>query len=298
MKPNYNIRRQKSTYVIVLGFLAFIAASCGSYQNTSYYDRDGIYGGSESPSNTVTSSDNSATQGNQYKDYFGSLQNDPEIITDVDNYSTPMDTTATAEYASYGGWGSGSENVTVNVYGGNWGYGLWNNYWYGPSWGWGWGWYDPYWSWGWGSWYGPNWGWGWNAWYPYYGYGWYGNHWGHWHNNYAYSGGRRGYYNSAGGSVISGRNYSSGRRSFTQYNSGRRNSSFSNSGTRTYSTSTAPRSNPNVRSGTRTYTPQSSGVRQSTSSSPSRSYSPSSSGGSRSYGGGGGGSRGSSGGRR
>jgi hypothetical protein len=127
------------------GFLAVFMASCGSYQNTSY-DNDGIYGASGKQQQTTASS------GNGYKEYFGALQNDnqqpDQIFTDVESYNSNYvennENNTDQNYSSgYSSWGSNPDNVTVNVYGNNWGY---NNFWYSNYWGW-------------------NLGWGWNSWY-------------------------------------------------------------------------------------------------------------------------------------
>ncbi|HEX9979301.1 MAG TPA: hypothetical protein VGB50_01915 [Flavobacterium sp.] len=300
METLYPTEQSRSKYLL-FGLLAFVAVSCGSYQNSSYYDRDGIYGSGDNGSRQSGSDSNA--ENNQYKDYFGALQKEnPEIFTDVENYNSATDSTSnsTEGYRSgYSGWGSEADNVTVNVYGGNyWGYNYWNDYWYGP--GWRYSWYGPYWNIGWNSWYGT--GWGYNY-YPY-GYGYYGNGWynGYHHHHYAYNGGRRGVsYNSGLRGENSSRYYSGGRRTYTQVNNGGTRSSSSN-GIRT---NTTPRNPNGVRSqsgGTRTNsysTPRgntNNNVRQST---PTRSYSPSPSygGGTRSSGGSFGGGR-SGGGRR
>ena len=206
--------------------LGILVTSCGTYQNSSYYDNDGVYGSSDNTQNRVVQNDNANSE--YYKNYFSNInQENEEIFTNVDNYTTPVDTTATAKQNTtngYNGWGQNSTNVTVNyfdAYGAGW------NGWYGSGWGWnnGWGWnswYGPGWGWnngwGWNSWYGPGWGWntgwGWNSWYgagwgwggwysPYYGYGYgypyYGNY--GWASNYGYNGGRRNtiYRNNLGG---------------------------------------------------------------------------------------------------
>ncbi|HEX8562933.1 MAG TPA: hypothetical protein VF676_08145 [Flavobacterium sp.] len=297
MKTYYFNSRPKFLYSVI-GLLGLLVASCGSYQNTSYNDNDGIYGDNQRKNNEVAKTSNV-----EYQSYFGSLQenNQVEIFTDVDAYRTDTDSTQTSEskgYESgYAAWGGDTDNVTVNVYGNNWGYTPWN-YWYGPSYGWGWntgwgwgysGWYGPSFGigWGWNSWYGPGYGWGWNN---YYGNGWYNHH----HHHYAYNNSIRGVRNEMYGRSNVGRRYTTpGTRSAT-YTSGRRNTisngtrstqystsgtrSYNNSGTRTPSSYNTPRSSS---SGTRSYTPSSSGT---------RSYSsPSSSGSTRSYGGGGGG---------
>jgi hypothetical protein len=63
-----------------------LLTACGSYQNSSYYDTDGIYGNTYSR-NIETNTQNNQ---NQYKEYFGSLRDDnqtPEVFTDIDNYN-------------------------------------------------------------------------------------------------------------------------------------------------------------------------------------------------------------------
>ena len=224
MKTNYFFTKKISIYS-VFGLLALLLTSCGSYQNTSYYDNDGVYGNDEKPKVKQESNENSQ----YYKDYFSSLKNEnDQVFTDVENYSSYNDTikkTAdnTQVVNEYSGWGSNPDNVTVNIYnngwnngwyGNNWGWNNWgwNNGWYGNNWGWnnwGWnnGWYGN--NWGWNSWYGPSWGWGYGY-NPYYGY--YGNNWG-WNNghlgqNYAYSNGRRNsnyVSNGNGGGYVSNR---------------------------------------------------------------------------------------------
>ena len=72
----------------LIGLLSLLFTSCGSYQNSSYYESDGIYG--STPRQAVEQEKQSTTK-SQYKDYFGSLQNSNQssvqIFTDVDNYS-------------------------------------------------------------------------------------------------------------------------------------------------------------------------------------------------------------------
>ena len=43
MKTNIFFARNTAIYSLI-GFLSILVASCGSYQNSSYYDSDGIYG--------------------------------------------------------------------------------------------------------------------------------------------------------------------------------------------------------------------------------------------------------------
>jgi hypothetical protein len=78
-----------------------LTASC-SYQNSSYYDTDGIYGNTYSR-NIETNTQNNQ---NQYKEYFGSLRDDnqtPEVFTDIDNYN---DYNLDNDQENYPGWGS------------------------------------------------------------------------------------------------------------------------------------------------------------------------------------------------
>ena len=49
--------------------------SCGSYQNSSYYDSDGIYGNTAKETQTVSST--------QYKNYFSSLQDEIKVVNDT-----------------------------------------------------------------------------------------------------------------------------------------------------------------------------------------------------------------------
>lgn len=257
MKTFYFSRTNIST-LSLFGILTLIATSCGSYQNTSYYDNDGVYGSSDNSKPREIESNNSG----YYKEYFSSLNKDSEVFTNVDNYSSAQDSVQkqpeVVTNSNYAGWGSNSsDNVTINVYnnGGwnNWGYyNIWagNNWGYYNNWGWNNGWYGNY--WGYNNWYGPSWGWGWNNWYGpgwngYYGYygGYYGgygyyNIWG-WYNgnlgyNYAHSGGRRNM-NRLGGNYQA--NTPGDRGNIT--NGGRNTRVF---GSRDYN-STSPRSNYN-----------------------------------------------------
>ncbi len=322
MKTYYLSGSRISIYSL-FGFLAFAITSCGSYQNSSYYDGDGIYGGSEN-SQKQTTPDNKS-QSSKYQEYFSNLNRDAEIFTNVDNYSTVTNDTVkkTESYnANNSSWGSNPQSITVNVYDNSWGWSYWNNYWYGSYWGWN-SWYGPYWGWGWNNWYGPSWslGIGWNSWYgPWYG-GYYGYGYNNWCNNYynhyyySYAGGRRGttYYGSRN---ANGRNYTNYTRGYRDnspilngtrgQNFGGRNQSFGTPRTNTTnpvrnnSYSTPPRINTNQNN----TAPTRSNVRPQEST-PTRSYTPSTNygGGRSNYGGSGGGGgfsggRSSSGGRR
>lgn len=280
MKTNYYSSTKLSIYG-VFGLFALLLTSCGSYQNKSYYDNDGIYGTS-----TVRTETNDDKKDNEkYREYFSSLnQENQETFTDVENY-TSFDTinkNSSNQAVAYNGWGSnGSDNVTINVYDNNWGWNNWGwgwNNWYGNGWGWNnWGWnswYGP--GWGWNSWYGPNWGWGWNSWYgPNWGWGWnswYGNGWGwnnYYGNHYAFVNGRRdvrqGYFNGGRTTTIN--------RSMN--NNGVRNPrSFSTIRNTTRSTTIGPRvTNGGTRTEVSSPTRGNSPTRNNTSTAPTRSYS-------------------------
>ena len=225
---------------LFLSLLSVFVVSCGSYQNTSYYDSDGIYGNSESKT-TVAVTSEPAPNNNQYKNYFESLQ-DPNAkkdstFTDVERYSS--DSYNNQGSSSNSVWGSDSGTTVVNIYDNSWaGNNLgWNNYW---NWniGWGWNsWYGSNWGWGWNNWYGPNWGWGWNN--------WHGNSWcGGYYQPYfqQYHQGTRSFAAVNSSPIYSGNRYESGRRNFT---SGTRSSSNNYSGTRTDSAIRNPRSSTN-----------------------------------------------------
>ena len=167
MKTNIFSSKEAQNYLYI-GLLSLFMVSCGSYQNSSYYESDGIYGAT-TPRNVERRHTPSA---NYYKDYFNSLQNDSqpdEVFTDIDKYSN-FDSIDNNSYSSYAGWGSNQTGTIVNVYPNYWGM----NSGFGYS-GWGYpysyGWNNPYYGFGWNSW-GLNYGFGYSSgWgYPYYGY--------------------------------------------------------------------------------------------------------------------------------
>ncbi len=190
----YYLFTQKSAIFSLFGLLAVITISCGSYQNSSYYDNDGVYGSERTSVQSETNNSNqNSEESNRYAQQFRNMQEDYTYFTDVDNYNSQAQDSIVTVYRSegnnnYAGWGNNSSNVTINYYNNDWGWG-WNN-WYSPYWGmgWNWGWNSWYGNgWGWNSWYGPGWGWGvgWNSWYgPGWGWNsWYGNGWG-WNRYY------------------------------------------------------------------------------------------------------------------
>jgi hypothetical protein len=146
--------------------------SCGSYQNSSYYDNDGIYGPDNSETTRRTTQNNRNTSSNSYiyEQQFKSMKEDfgpSNVLVDVDTYKSNPDTVYVQDNSTrYGGWGENQTNNNTIIINDNWG---WNN-WGMNGWGWN-GWYGNNWGmngWGWNGWYGNNWGmngWGWNGWY-------------------------------------------------------------------------------------------------------------------------------------
>ncbi|MBP4140321.1 hypothetical protein J3S90_00700 [Flavobacterium sp. P4023] len=223
MKTNTLSPRNTSIYYFVV-FFSVLLTSCGSYQNSSYYDSDGIYG-SSSNRTIETRSQNNSYDRNQYKDYFATLQKDntsDEIFTNVDDYSSYDLNSESVQNndTNYPGWGSNPQNISINFNDNNW-YG---NYWYGNNW-YGNNWYRNYWGWNGGYGWGLNVGLGWNN---YYGNGFYGNsYYGNGYYGNAYYG--NGYYgNSYYGNNWTNSNYYNSRT--RSYNSSRRGSTYDNAG--------------------------------------------------------------------
>lgn len=249
----YTISNQKLSLLSLFGLLIF-ATSCGSYKNSSYYDNDGVYGGTAQK--IEANQDKDYENNAYYKEYFSNLnkENNEQVFTDVENYSSnDGDAQNQTEYNGNTSWGSNPSSITVNYYGSNWGYSYWNNNWYN-NWAWNsWG-YPSYYT-GWNSWYGPSWGWGYNNyWYGgYYGYNpyfygyypyYYNNYYGYpYGNHYAYGGGRRegrmsnGYNNFNGGRA----GYSTGTRN-NGITAPRSNTSTPRSYNNTPRSTTTPRS--------------------------------------------------------
>jgi len=145
---------------LIVGTITVV--SCGSYQNSSYYDDDGVYGpdNSDKAKRVVQNETSSGSYSNAYAQQFKSMKEDfgpTEVLTDVDNYKSATDTVYVQENGTrYGGWGENPTNNNIVIVNDNWG---WNNW--GMN-GWGMN------GWGWNGWYGNNWGmngWGWNGWY-------------------------------------------------------------------------------------------------------------------------------------
>jgi hypothetical protein len=208
---NQNLK--KAAAWATYGFAAITLIGCNTYKSVAD-EEDGIYG------NTYIVEESNTVDGknNYYQQYFSTkaaqIEEIPEenlVFTDIEAYSTQesMDeegyVVVQEDYIEdYGSWGSNSNEVTVNVYGGwnngfygnGWNAGYWNGGWNAGYWGgfrpWGFNyWNNPYWGYSsyWG--YNPYWGWG-NAYYNpwfYYGSGWgYNGYYNPWYyNNNGYS---------------------------------------------------------------------------------------------------------------
>jgi len=239
------------TFGIPIG-AAFLLASCGTYQQASYYD-DGIYSSGDEvvrvEKRNVDGVRAQQQETNQYEEYFGQRADqiseilDDEVFTDVDGYSSqdPNDSIPYGEQTDYmaynnnysgnPGWGDNPTSLSINVYDNGWG---WNGiYGYGGLYGWanpywGHGWNYPYYGWGWGwnnPWRYNRWGWSghYASWYGYGSWG-YPGYYSYWNRpyyrnngrNYAYMSGRRGYNNDyIGGSTLLGRANRTATRGYT-----------------------------------------------------------------------------------
>lgn len=205
MKTNF-IYFPKPSLNYIFGFLSIfiIMTSCGSYQNSSYYDTDGIYSTTDSRIQRRVLPNESATA---YQNYFSSLQDNNDstaIFTDVDKYSNYNYQANQQNSPNYTSWGSNSQDVTINYYPNNWefpfGYGY------------------PYFGFGWAnSFYGFGWNSPYNYWNSYYG-------WGYPYFRYGYNYMNNPYFN--GGFYSHDHFYT--RRNFS-YNSSRRGSYYPNS---------------------------------------------------------------------
>ena len=74
MKTNLFFSRNTTLYSLI-GLISILVTSCGSYQNSSYYDSDGIYGNSAREVQSRSSK--------QYQEYFSSLQNENKTLGDT-----------------------------------------------------------------------------------------------------------------------------------------------------------------------------------------------------------------------
>jgi len=126
MKTYYYSSKRLSIYSL-FGLIAVVVSSCGSYQNSSYYDNDGAYGNSQSNRREVT---NNNSQSNKYQEYFSDLNKDLESFNDVDSYASIYNDTIKKKESynsNNAGWGDNPQTINVNVYDNGWG---------GIGWGW------------------------------------------------------------------------------------------------------------------------------------------------------------------
>jgi hypothetical protein len=246
MKDNYKIENKLST--VLAFFISFLLFSCGSYQ-LSTYDDDGIYNNVNTRNvvkKQVTTKEVPLTNNVKYYEKifsdpvvdYGQNNNEQDVFTDVDSYSTQSTgTNTTTAIESYGAWEDADDNVTINVYTNPeplfynyWGpYNYWNNFYYT-----GWGFYGANWSW---PYYGNH--------YVNYGYPYYNGY-----RNYGYAYGRRGYaVNSYYGTNKYNRrnaytNNANFRRNNSRYGVNRSSSFRVNSRTRSRITNATPRVTP------------------------------------------------------
>ncbi|CAN0588214.1 unnamed protein product, partial [Ectocarpus sp. 12 AP-2014] len=149
----YSLPHNKLRNITMLVTLAVFAASCGTYQQSSYYDNDGIY--SDDAVRTVErrpeqrNYNQNTSENDTYSSYFGEKADqydqilDSEIFTDVDSYSSNnLDEEITEgqltdyyansnDYEGYGSWGSNNSDVSIYIHNNGW-----NNWGYGGFYGW------------------------------------------------------------------------------------------------------------------------------------------------------------------
>ena len=93
-----NFFSKKGSIYVLFGLFAVGLVSCGSYQNKSYYDNDGIYETTARPQHREQyyyNNENNQQGNSRYKAYFSSLNDDKtkqEVFTDVNKYSSYNDT--------------------------------------------------------------------------------------------------------------------------------------------------------------------------------------------------------------
>jgi hypothetical protein len=164
----HSLPRPKISAITAIVLMGVLLISCGSYQQASYYDNDGIY---DEGTEKVTVINRYPQQRQQpqatdkdgvYQDYFGNKAEqideimEDEIFTDVDEYYSGVDGDSLVydeqdnyfdnnnDYSGYAGWGDNATSVNINIYEGM-GYGFsgfgtpwgWNNWGYGGYYGYG-----------------------------------------------------------------------------------------------------------------------------------------------------------------
>jgi len=93
-----SITPQKLRFTAFSGLIGLLLVSCGSYEQASYYDNDGIYsGGTERVTVTETRTPQPAARQSGddfYQNYFGEKSQEldryleSEVFTDVDSYAS------------------------------------------------------------------------------------------------------------------------------------------------------------------------------------------------------------------
>ena len=125
--------------------LSFTMLSCGSFNSTGYSSSDGIYG--EIKQNKITENQS----GIYYKNYFDQKAEEyglneelnDSVITDVNSYSSPVNSSNLTYKDSYGSWGDNPSSVKIiyrdnyidSYWGNHYGYNhmsSWNNHLYSP----------------------------------------------------------------------------------------------------------------------------------------------------------------------
>ena len=108
---------RKHILVSLLIFLLIIVYSCGSYQGSSYYTSDGIYGKISGSENQTNQSSNSSEY---YKDVFSNIADDYTsvsdsenyLFTDIENYHSP-DQNTDPSISSQAPWGDRVDNTQI-----------------------------------------------------------------------------------------------------------------------------------------------------------------------------------------
>ena len=104
--------------ILISSFIFFLAIvfSCGTYQGSSYYTSDGIYGGTSISENETNDLNNSSF----YKDVFNNIADDYSstndfqnyVFTDIDNYHS-SDQNVDASLNSQMPWGDKVDNTQI-----------------------------------------------------------------------------------------------------------------------------------------------------------------------------------------
>jgi hypothetical protein len=116
MKTNCISFPTPSPLFLISFFSILFLSSCGSYQNSSYYDTDGIYGTTEAGMRKRAIEQESATA---YENYFSALQDTKDttsVFTDVASYNSYSNTNDQGNPTSYASWGSNSQNININYF--------------------------------------------------------------------------------------------------------------------------------------------------------------------------------------